>query len=167
MKSLSRPFSLDKHSKWKNKLCFQEFFDSLIIKIFSCLICTLIITFENAYCVFVCMFEKYGGDPLKRSMKNQVMIQIWYTGIISNNICTPLLTWRILFGTLNPYIAIFESFWGNFFISWSLLCITETNIIKVLMISKFSYMAGINDDFMGTFFLCGNIGFLFLCHISR
>ena len=92
MKSLSRPFSLDKHSNWKNKLCFQEFFDSLIIKIFSCLICTLIITFENAYCVFVCMFEKYGGDPLKRSMKNQVVIQIWYTGIISNNICTPLLT---------------------------------------------------------------------------
>ena len=60
------------------------------------------LTFTNAYCGFVCMFEKYGGDPMKRSMKNQLMIQIWYNGVISNNICTPLLTWRILFGTLNP-----------------------------------------------------------------
>jgi hypothetical protein len=95
------------------------------------------------------------------------MIQIWYCPFIAHNICTPLLTWRILFGTLNPNIAVFESFLGNVFTTWGLLCITETVVIKALMISKFSYMAGINDDFMGRFFLYGNLGFLFLCHLSR
>ena len=139
----------------------------MIIKVIGCLICTLIVTFGNAYSLFVCIFEKYGSDPLKRSLKNQVMIQIWYCPFIAHNICTPLLTWRILFGTLNPNIAVFESFLGNVFTTWGLLCITETVVIKALMISKFSYMAGINDDFMGRFFLYGNLGFLFLCHLSR
>ena len=153
--------------KRKNKLCFKDFFDSLIIKVIGVLICILMLTFTNAYCGFVCMFEKYGGDPMKRSMKNQLMIQIWYNGVISNNICTPLLTWRILFGTLNPNVAIFESFWGNFFTTWFFLCLTETVVIKALMISKFSYMAGVNDDFMGRFFLYGNLGFLLVCQLSR
>jgi hypothetical protein len=48
------------------------------------------------------------------------------------------------------------------FLSW-----TETIIIKALQLYKFSYMNGVNEDFMARFFLVGNIGLLLLCHISR
>ena len=46
------------------------------------------------------MFEKHGGDPMKRSLKNQLLAQMGYSMIINNTICTPLLTLRIYFGPL-------------------------------------------------------------------
>ena len=75
---------------------FEVIFDSLWIKILGCVICLLMVTFNNACCILVCLFEKYGGDPMKRSLKNQIMVQIWYTGIVSNNICSPLITGKSL-----------------------------------------------------------------------
>ena len=146
---------------------FEVIFDSVWIKILSCLICLLMVTFSNAFCILVCLFEKYGGDPMKRSLKNQIMVQIWYTGIVSNNICSPLITWRLIFGPLNSDIAAVQCLFANFYISWLFLCWTETIIIKALMLFKFSYMNGVNEDFIARFFLFGNIGFLFMCHISR
>ena len=146
---------------------FEVIFDSVWIKILSCLICLLMVTFSNAFCILVCLFEKYGGDPMKRSLKNQIMVQIWYSGIVSNNICSPLITWRLIFGPLNPHIAAIECVFANFYRSWMFLSWTETIIIKALQLCKFSYMNGVNEDFMARFFLVGNIGLLLLCHISR
>ena len=146
---------------------FERIFDSLWIKILGCVICILMVTFNNAYSILVCLFEKYGGDPMKRSLKNQIMVQIWYTGIVSNNICTPLIAWRLIFGPLNPEIAAIQCLFANFYLSWIYLCWTETIIIKALMLYKFSDMNGINENFIARFSLIGNIGFLLLCHISR
>ena len=64
---------------------FEVIFDSLWIKILGCVICLLMVTFNNACCILVCLFEKYGGDPMKRSLKNQIMVQIWYTGIVRSS----------------------------------------------------------------------------------
>ena len=64
---------------------FEMIFDPVWIKILSCVICLLMVTFNNACCIFVCLFEKYGGDPMKRSLKNQIMVQIWYTGIVRSS----------------------------------------------------------------------------------
>ena len=146
---------------------FEVIFDSVWIKILGCVICLLMVTFNNACCILVCLFEKYGGDPMKRSLKNQIMVQIWYTGIVSNNICSPLITWRLIVGPLNPNIAAIQCLFANFYRSWMFLSWTETIIIKALQLYKFSYMNGVNEDFMARFFLVGNIGLLFLCHISR
>ena len=146
---------------------FERIFDSLWIKILGCIICILMVTFNNAYSILVCLFEKYGGDPMKRLLKNQIMVQICYTGIVSNNICSPLITWRLIFGPLNPHIAAIQCVFANFYRSWMLLCWTETIIIKALMLHNFSLMNGVNEAFIARFFLVGNIGFLFLCHISR
>ena len=48
-----------------------------------------------------------GGDPMKRSLKNQLFSQFGYGMMISNTICNPLLTWRIMFGPMpEGYIFI-------------------------------------------------------------
>jgi hypothetical protein len=47
------------------------------------------------------MFEKYGGDPLKRSLKNQLISQFGYAMILNNTICTSSLTWRIILGPVH------------------------------------------------------------------
>ena len=67
---------------------FERIFDSLWIKILGCVICILMVTFNNAYSILVCLFEKYGGDPMKRSLKNQIVVQLWYTAISMTSLLT-------------------------------------------------------------------------------
>ena len=73
---------------------FEELFDSLSIKIASGIICFALLTFTNTFSILVSIFEKYGGDPLKRSLKNQLISQLGYSMIINNTLCNPILTSR-------------------------------------------------------------------------
>lgn len=74
---------------------------------------------------------------------------------------------RILFGPLPAEIALLQSILKNVSVSWFLTCLTEIFLVKSLMLHKFSYMAGLNDNFMGKFLLIGNIGFVIITHTSR
>ena len=51
---------------------FEDHFASAWIKMISFTLFLLCETFSNVYCTLFLMFEKYGGDPLKRSVTNQV-----------------------------------------------------------------------------------------------
>ena len=113
------------------------------------------------------MFEKYGGDPLKRSLKNQLIIQFGYAMILNNTICTPMLSWRIIIGPLNYRIAVFDSFIENLSLTWMYLCFSQFFVLKALILLNFSHMMGINDDFMARFFLLTNQGFICILTISR
>ena len=146
---------------------FEDLLNTSSLKMSSGILCFLLITFTNAFNILVSMFEKHGGDPMKRSLKNQLVAQMGYSMIINNTICTPLLTWRIFFGPLSPEIAAFNSFWKNISMIWSLTCLTEVFVVKALMLNKFSYMAGLDDTFMSRFFFLVNLGFLFLSQLSR
>ena len=73
---------------------FEELFDNVSIKIASGIICFALLTFTNTFNILVSIFEKYGGDPLKRSLKNQLISQLGYSMIINNTLCNPILTSR-------------------------------------------------------------------------
>ena len=146
---------------------FEDLLNTSSVKMSSGILCFLLITFTNAFNILVSMFEKHGGDPMKRSLKNQLVAQMGYSMIINNTICTPLLTWRIFFGPLSPEIAAFNSFWKNISLIWCLTCLTELFLVKALMLNKFSYMAGLDDTFMSRFLFLENLGFLFLSQLSR
>ena len=153
-----------------SKECVDDFEDLLntsSIKISSGILCLLLITFTNAFNILVSMFEKYGGDPMKRSLKNQLLAQMGYSMIINNTICTPLLTLRIYFGPLSPEIAAFNSFWKNISMFWIFTYLTEVFVVKALMLNKFSHMARLDDTFMSRFLFLENLGFLFLSQSSR
>ena len=146
---------------------FEDLLNTSSIKISSGILCFLLITFTNAFNILVLMFEKHGGDPLKRSLINQITAEIGYSMIIHNTICIPLLTWRIFFGPLYFGIAAFGTFCKNIAMLWIMNCLTEVFIVKALMLYKFSYMAGIDDTFMSRFLLLENLGFVFLSQASR
>ena len=74
---------------------------------------------------------------------------------------------RVLFGPLPAKVAILHSIFKNISLCWLLMCFMEVFVVKALMLYKFPYMAGIDDDFMGKFLLIGNIGFLILSQTSR
>ena len=131
------------------------------------IICLILLTFTNGFNILVSMFEKYGGDPLKRSLKDQLITQFGCAMMLNNSVCTPCLSWRIIIGPLNVKIAVFQSFVENFSLTWLFLCLTESFVIKALMLFKFFHMAGLDETFMGRFFLILNLGFLFLTNGSR
>ena len=86
---------------------FKDLFNGTAIKILAIVISLIRFTFTNIFYILVLLFEKYGGDPMKRSLKNQLVSQFGYGMMISNTICNPLLTWRIMFGPMpEGYIFI-------------------------------------------------------------
>ena len=92
----------------ENKDDFKDLFNGTTIKVFAILISLIRFTFTNIFYILILLFEKYGGDPLKRSLKNQLVSQFGYGMMIANTICNPLLTWRIMFGPM-PEGYIFVS----------------------------------------------------------
>ena len=86
---------------------FKDLFDGTTIKIFAIVTSLIRFSFTNIFYMLILLFEKYGGDPLKRSLKNQLVSQFGYGMMIANTICNPLLTWRIMFGPMSEgYIFI-------------------------------------------------------------
>ena len=156
-----------KQNNTENVDDFKDLLNTSSVKLISGILCFLLITFTNAFNVILSMFEKHGGDPLKRSLINQLIVQIGYCMIINNTICTPLLTWRIFFGPIYAGIAAFNSFCKNLTMAWIMTCLTEVFIVKVLMLYKFSYMAGIDDTFLSRFLFLENLGFIFLSQLSQ
>ena len=108
----SKDFSIENLTIFKqtmegNKDDFKDLFDGTTIKIFAIVTSLIRFTFTNIFYILILLFEKYGGDPLKRSLKNQLVSQFGYGMMIANTICNPLLTWRIMFGPMSEgYIFI-------------------------------------------------------------
>ena len=146
---------------------FRNMLDFPAFKIIAGIFGFVLITFTNVFLFSLSMFEKYGGDPLKRSLKNQIIIQFGYAMMLNNLICTPCLIWRIIFGPIYTKIAVFDSFIENISVTWMFLILTQTFVIKALMLFKFSHMAGLDDTFMARFLLLSNLGFAILTHGIR
>ena len=68
-------FNMEQNSKERVD-DFKELLNTSSLKIISGILCFLLITFTNAFNILVSMFEKHGGDPMKRSLKNQLVAQI-------------------------------------------------------------------------------------------
>ena len=72
-----------------------------------------------------------------------------------------------MIGPLYICIATYVSLLNNICISWYLLTLTQMTLVKVLMIFKWSFMTGIDDNFVGGFLILVNVGFLSLSQLAR
>ena len=100
----------------------------------------------------IIQFENFGGDPMKRSLNNQIVSQVMLSGLLDNVVCMPVLTWRIVSGSpLHSAIAAFTTFVYQFYRAWIVLTFLELAVFKTLMINKFSRVAGIDDILVGRF----------------
>ena len=84
---------------------FRTLFDSLFLKIVIGILLFLVIFFHSALCLLFLQFEKYGNDPMKRSVANLIVSQIGYVGALSNVVFLPFLTWRVIFGPIQPDLS--------------------------------------------------------------
>ena len=84
---------------------FRTLFDSLFLKIVIGILLFLVIFFHSALCLLFLQFEKYGNDPMKRSVANLIVSQIGYVGALSNVVFLPFLTWRVIIGPIQPDLS--------------------------------------------------------------
>ena len=104
---------------------------------------------------------------MKRSINNQLYTQINYAVILHNIIYYPLFTWRHIFGPLYPSLAVFLSFFAGCLYSLVVLILTEISVIKALLIFKWSWIVGIDEQFAGTFSILLNVGYVLVSQSAR
>ena len=114
---------------------FQDIIDfTYPFKIFYCIIFILFELLGLTCYSGLIYFEHYGGDPMKRSIKNKLISQgllVLMAQIVVNN---SGFAWRIVISPLNPNISLFVLFVRQFFAITVVLCITEFISFKVLML---------------------------------
>ncbi len=108
-------------------------------------------------------YEKYGGDPRKRSIFNQLIgmmgmtVATWMMASVGTLLC------RLIFGPLSmtQFIVAFSTplFVSSLVIQ---LILNEIIILRFLTIVIWKQLPPINDDFFALFFFCLNYGLAFL-----
>jgi hypothetical protein len=81
---------------------FSTVFSSLYLKVVTGLLFFGVICFNTILSLFLAQFEKYGNDPMKRSVTNLIASQIHFIAILSNIFFAPFLTWRVIIGPIQP-----------------------------------------------------------------
>ena len=81
---------------------FSTVFSSFYLKIFTGLLFFGVIFYNTILSFLLIQFEKFGNDPMKRSVTNLITSQIHYIALLSNMFFVPFLTWRVIIGPIQP-----------------------------------------------------------------
>ena len=84
---------------------FSTVFSSIYLKIITGLLFFGAISFNTITSLFLVQFEKFGNDPMKRSVTNLIASQIHYIAVLSNIFFAPFLTWRVIIGPIQPNLT--------------------------------------------------------------
>ena len=109
-------------------------------------------------CLFATFaYERFGMDPQKRTVINQLLSQCCWTIMIFNITSFPVIILRRLLGPLNSKIAAWFLLNGRIFISMISLLLSELMILKCMYIWKWSTMAMKDDNLISKIILRINI----------
>ena len=146
---------------------FKEIFNPIGIRIIFFSLWIIYVTLSNAFYALMILYEKYGEDIMKRSINNQLVSQVGFAMILHNCICFTIFLMRFMSGPLHSGIAVFEVFIVNIYISWGFLVLAEISVMKALLIYKFSWIVGIEENFAGRFLLKFNLGYSLISQTAR
>jgi hypothetical protein len=82
------------------------FYGDPMLVIITVSLVLLIEVLGNGLLIGIVLFEKYSGDPQKRTAKNQLISHIMYGFMVLNILALPLLAGRVLFGPIGMQIYI-------------------------------------------------------------
>ena len=86
---------------------FQDLVVDVPLRIYQGIVAIFTLLFGNIFYLGIVHYERYGGDPLKRSIQNQLISATAITALILCYISNVTLTWRIQVGPLNEDVAMF------------------------------------------------------------
>ena len=116
------------------EVSLTKLIDSTSLKVAFGLILAASLIFINFY-TFLIYHEKYGRDPMKRSLKDTVMTQMGYGALLNTLISMSVLSWRIFINPFHYELAALGSAFTNFSAVWVLVSFNEIAVIR--MISMF------------------------------
>lgn len=105
----------------------------------------------------IVFFEKYGHDPLKRSLYNQLLSAAWICVMVYFPLNHTIILIRMFYGILPSaigYLATFLTILGTVFF---LLSIMEAVVYRMLQRVKFHAIAMGDDDFLHVFLTMANL----------
>ena len=146
---------------------FKEIFNPIGIRITYFSLWMIYMTLGNGFYALVILYEKYGEDIMKRSINNQLWSQAGLTMILHICVCSTIFMLRFMFGPLHFGFAVFETYIKNVLNSWVYLVLAEISVMKALLIYKFSWIVGIDENFAGSFLLKFNLGYSVIFHTAR
>ena len=146
---------------------FQEIFNPFGIRIIYFSLWIIYVMLSNAFFALVILYEKYGEDIMKRSINNQLWSQVALAMILQNCVSSTIFLVRFMYGPLHFGVALFEVCVVNIYISWIYLALAEISVIKALLIFKFSWIVGIDENFAGRFLIKFNLGYSLISQTAR
>ena len=146
---------------------FKDIFNPIGIRIIFISFWIIYVTLSNAFFALLINYEKYGEDIMKRSINNRLWSQVGMAMILHNCVCCTIFLLRFTFGPLYFVIAVLESWVVNIYISWVLLVLAEISVMKALLIHKFSWIVGIDENFAGKLLLKFNLGYSLISQSAR
>ena len=136
-------------------------------RIFNAIIFLLGLFIGSVFYWGMIYYEKYGGDPMKRSLQNKLVTIIAISIILDCYIFRTAAEWRIHIGTLNDEMTMVVMIVFNVSRVLFSMGICEILIYKVLAINKWSYICSLDEDFWSKFILHFNVGFSLITQLSR
>ena len=100
---------------------FAYFFQNPVFKTIYVIYLFVVFLFNTTFNALLIHYEKYGGDPMKRSLRNQLIAQTGYASNFMNLLVFPMWTFRTLFGPVNRQVA------------WAYLCLLESTKTWLVM----------------------------------
>ena len=87
----------------------------------------------SIFYIGIIYYERYGGDPMKRSHQNRITSAIAFSVVILSNFTNVAMIWRFQFGPLNENMAMFVMVFIHFFVMFMLINLMELLLFKVLI----------------------------------
>ncbi len=130
---------------------FEVFNDYLWIKIIQVAVPTLVLIIGTVLLLGMISYEKYGEDPQKRGLFNQLLSQLFTITVLAYWVIIPVRIIRLLTGPLNLVLYWIWAFSLNCFIYSANLYIAEYFLMKFISIVVKKQVLPFLEDFFGFF----------------
>ena len=133
--------------------------DYLIFRVAMMALTVLIMVFGCGLLGCIWHFERFGGDPQKRTILNQLIGMLAFDSMVVLMETLLALLYRLCFGPISHTMALLTFIVPTFSISIVvLLILNEIILLRWISVFVWKQLPPINDDFFAMFFNCLNIG---------
>ena len=110
---------------------FQDLIVDAPLRIYQGVVAIFSLLFGSIFYLGIVHYERYGGDPLKRSIQNRMISTTAITALMMCYIVNVAWTWRVQVGPLNEDVALFAISSFRYFLTLLLINLSELMIYKV------------------------------------
>ena len=110
---------------------FQDLIVDAPLRIYQGIVAIFTLLFGSIFYLGIVHYERYGEDPLKRSIQNRLISATAITALMMCYIVNVAWTWRVQVGPLNEDVAMFLISSFRYFLMILLINLSELMIYKV------------------------------------